>query len=154
MKYLFESGIKGVTFFETVGERGIFQGDLSSKWPEAFRTVRNMIFPVFHLFNYLLKNKSMNVIRSTSSFPLNVDLLALSDAKYCKLILINFTQEIQNVSISEISGEASFKQLNSETYAAASADPNWLENSIDTRICLNEEIHLEPFSLSFIEERV
>lgn len=154
MKYLFESGIKGVTFFETVGERGIFQGGLPSRWPGAFRSVRNMIFPVFHLFNYLLKNKSMNVIRSNSSFPLKVDLLALSDGKCFKLILLNFTQETQNVIFSEISGEASLRQLNSETYAAASADPNWLENSIDTRICLNEKILLEPFSLSFIEERV
>ena len=154
MKYLFESGITGVTFFETVGERGIFQGDISSQWPEAFRTVRKMIFPVFHLFNYLLKNKSMKVIRSNSSFPLKVDILALSDGRYLKLILLNFTQEIQNVIFSEISGKASLKQLNAETYAEASADPNWLENSVDKQISLNEEILLEPFSISFMEERV
>jgi D-apionolactonase len=154
MKYLFESAIKGVTFFETVGERGIFQGDLPSKWPEAFPTVRKMIFPVFHLFNYLLKNKSMKVIRSESSVPLKVDLLALSDRKYLKIILVNFTQEMQNVIFSEISGEAFFKQLNADTYAEASANPNWLENSGETRLYLNEEILLKPFSISFIEERV
>jgi hypothetical protein len=154
MKYLFESAIKGVTFFETVGERGIFQGGLPSRWPEAFRSVGNMIFPVFHLFKYLLKNKAMNVIRSESSVPLKVDLLALSDGKCLKLILVNFTREIQNVIFSEISGEAFFKQLNADTYAEASGDPDWLENSGETRLCLNEEILLKPFSISFIEERV
>ena len=143
-----------MTFFETVGERGIFQGDLGSQWPDAFPTVSKMIFPVFHLFNYLLKNKSMSVIMSNSALPLKVDLLALSDGKYLKLILLNFTQEIQNVMISEVSGEASFKQLNAETYAEASADPNWLQNSGYTLIRLNEEILLKPFSISFIEERV
>lgn len=154
MKYLFESGIKGVTFFETVGERGIFQGDLPSRWPESFPAVRQMIFPVFHLFRYVLNNKTMNVIRSESSFPLIVDLLALSDGKYLKLILLNFTPDIQKIIFHEITGEASFKQLNADTYALASADPDWLENTDEKRLHLNEEILLKPFSISFIEERV
>jgi D-apionolactonase len=154
MKYLFESGVNGVTFFETVGERGIYQGDLASLWPEKFRTVRKMIFPVFHLFDYLLQNKSMNVIRSESSSPLKVDLLALSDEKYLKLILVNFTQDIQRVLLSDNSGEASFKQLNADTFAEASADRNWLENSSEIILRLNKEILLKPFSINFIEERV
>jgi len=153
MKYLFESGIKGVTFFETVGERGIFQGDLPSQWPEKFRTVSKMIFPIFHLFNFLLQNQSMNVIRSESSSPLKVDLLALSDGKYLKLIVVNFTSEILNIMISENSGEAGFKQLNADTFADASVDRNWLENSAETRLRLNEEILLKPFSINFLEER-
>jgi D-apionolactonase len=154
MKYLFESGIRGVTFFETVGERGIFQGDLPSKWPDNFRTTGKMIFPVFHLFNFVLKNQSMNVIRSESSSPLKADILALSDGKYLKLILVNFTPDNMNVRISDNSSEAVLKQLNADTFAEASVDRNWLENSFETRLRLNEEILLKPYSISFIEERV
>lgn len=154
MKYLFGSGIKGVTFFETVGERGIIQGDLPSRWPENFPAVRQMIFPVFHLLRYVLNNQSMSIIRGESSFPLIVDLLAFSDEEYLKMILLNFTPDIQKIIFSEISGEASFKQLNADTYELASTDPDWLENTVETRIYLNEEILLKPFSISFIEERV
>jgi hypothetical protein len=96
----------------------------------------------------------MNVIRSESSSPLQVDLLALSDGKYLKIILVNFTQDILNVMFSENTREAVLKQLNADTFADASSDANWLENSSETRLLLNEEILLKPFSINFIEERV
>jgi hypothetical protein len=84
---------------------------------------------------------------------LKVDLLALSDGKYLKLIVVNFTSEILNIMISENSGEAGFKQLNADTFADASVNRNWLGNSPETRLRLNEEILLKPFSINFIEER-
>jgi len=55
--------------------------------------------------------------------------------------------------ISENSGEAGFKQLNADTFADASVNRNWLGNSPETRLRLNEEILLKPFSINFIEER-
>ena len=70
LKYLGEAGVKGVTYFETAGERGIFQGDFNSRWPEEFKSVSGMIFPVYHLFHFLLKDKSFRIISSGSDHPL------------------------------------------------------------------------------------
>ncbi len=76
LKYLCEAGVKGITFFEAKGERGIIQGDMPSRWPESFNTSAGMIFPVYHLFRYFLSDKSLKVIRSQSSDPLKVDVFA------------------------------------------------------------------------------
>ena len=67
LKYLIENGVKGITFFETLGERGIMQGDKPSRWPENFPSVEGMIFPVWFVFAFLLQNKSSRVIKSEST---------------------------------------------------------------------------------------
>ena len=67
LKYLGEAGAKGITYFETAGERGIIQGDYDSRWPEEFKAVNGMIFPVYHVLYYLLKDKSFKLIMSRSS---------------------------------------------------------------------------------------
>ena len=92
LKYLAESGVKGVTYFETTGVRGIYQGDFSSPWPDNFQSISGMLFPVYYVFRYLLKNKKLRLIKSISSHPLKAESLVLSDGTSMKLILANFTQ--------------------------------------------------------------
>ncbi len=58
MKYIFEGGVNGVTFHETVGERGIMQGEYPSRWPKEFPSAKGMLFPVFHVFSFVLKSKT------------------------------------------------------------------------------------------------
>ena len=146
-----EAGAKGITFFEAKGERGIIQGDIPSRWPESFNTSSGMIFPVYHLFRYVLKDKSLKVIRSRSSDPLKVDLFVLSDGHDLKFIVINFTTERQEIIITGISGEFTIKQLNTESFAEAATDPDWVKNSRRSGVRFDEKIYLEPFSLSFID---
>lgn len=151
LKYLCETGVKGITFYETAGERGIIQGDMPPRWPDRFKSAEGFIFPVFHLFRYVLKNKSLKVITSKSSDPLKVDVFAMSSGHLLKLIVINFTTEKQKIFITGISGEFKVKQLNTESFADAGIDPDWIEKSHGTRINPDEKITLEPFSLSFID---
>lgn len=151
LKYLSEAGIKGVTFFETVGERGIIQGDFPSHWPEEFQSVKGMIFPVNFVLQYLLKNKSLKVIKSVCSHPLKVDSLILSDGKHIRLMLTNFTSFRQQVSIEGCSGGFTIKQLNSETFAYAVSDINWSENIHPATVDSGEHLLLRPFSVSFID---
>jgi hypothetical protein len=150
LKYLMESEAEGITFFETVGERGIFQGDYPSRWPSYFQSVEKMIFPLFHIFRFVLKYKSYKIIRSKSSHPLKVDLINLSDGKRHKIILVNYTSDSHELRI-PLKGEYTVKQLNNKTFAEAIQDIDWIENSPETTYESEEEVHLAPFSVSFIE---
>ena len=152
MKYLFRTGISGVTYYETAGERGIIQGDFPSRWPDEFPSSKGMIFPVFFVFSFVLQSKSFRVVESTCSNVLNVDVLALTDGECIKLILMNFTQEIQEVSIGGFSGKFIFKELNSVTYPFAAFDPDWLEHEKGKTIVAGKKIAIEPFSVNFLEE--
>ncbi|MFZ0283372.1 MAG: hypothetical protein WAL29_17100, partial [Bacteroidales bacterium] len=146
------SGIKGVTYFETAGERGIIQGDYPSRWPDKFHSAPGMIFPVYHIFKYLLHYKSFKVISCLSSDSLKADVLTLWDGDHLRVIVINFTIELQEVVLTGISGEVTIKQLNTESFAEAATDPDWILNSHGIRVNLKEKIILEPFSLSFIDD--
>ncbi len=151
IKYLCESAVSGITYFETSGERGIIQGEYPSRWPERFQSVKDMIFPVYHILYYILKNKDLKVIKSHSSHPMKADILTLSDGQSLKFVLINFTPEQQIVFFQKLSGGYRMKQLNADTFAEAATDPEWLGNTKETAIHLQKEITLEPFSVNFIE---
>ena len=151
LKYLCEANIKGLTYFETVGERGIIQGDLPSRWTNKFQSINGMIFPVYFVLQYILKLKSYKVIGSESSHPLSVDILSLTNGKQLKVILANLTPFQQTVTIAGSSGELVIKQLDDENYREAVSDNNWSENAAQTKVNSNEHLFLKPFSVSFID---
>jgi len=153
IKYLSEAGIKGVTFFESVGERGIFQGDLPSKWPEEFPSFRGMLFPVYFIFRYLLECKSYKVIKSNSSQPLKVISIVLSNGQDSKMILVNFSSEPQKVNFRNSYEGSSFKikQLNADTFIDAVINADWLEAAQIISIQTKEELLLSSYSINFID---
>ncbi len=152
LKHLIDGGIRGVTYFETVGERGIIQGDFNSRWPDDFHACRGMVFPGFFVFKYILENKSSGIVQCTSSHPLNVDALVITDGVKLKMVLLNFTDRPQNATIKDFNGGLVKKTLNEKTYIDAVSDPGWLEKAESTIIPSDGTILLEPFSISFIEE--
>jgi hypothetical protein len=151
LKHLIDGGIKGVTYFETVGERGIMQGDYDSHWPDEFQSCKGMIFPVYSVFKFILENNFSGIAKCTSSHPLNVDALVIIDGLKLKMVLVNFTDLLQNVDIKGFPGELFKKTLNGKTYIDAVSDPDWLEKTESTTIAADGTILLEPFSISFIE---
>ena len=59
LKYLSESGVEGITYYEAAGERGIIQGDYDSEWPDEFKSRAGMIFPVFHILKWFMEGKNI-----------------------------------------------------------------------------------------------
>jgi hypothetical protein len=151
LKYLSEAGASSITFYETFGERGIYQGERDPAWPSQFPSYRGMIFPVYHVFRYLLGIKNYNGIKCTSSNPLIIECLALSDGRQAKLILTNFTEKDQPVSIDCYSGLFRIRSLNSSSFSKAVTDYRW--NGIDTEKTNKSQsiFILEPYSVNFIE---
>ena len=154
LKYLGEAGVKGVTYFETAGERGIIQGDFNSSWPSDFKAARGMIFPVYHLFYFLLNDKSFKIVSSVSDHPLQADSIFLSDGKRFKAIVVNFTVSKQKVIFHGFSGEFRIKRLDADTFADAATDNRWTEKNWLNRTGNEDLLELEPFSVSFIEGNI
>jgi hypothetical protein len=89
LKYLLESGAGSITYFETLGERGIMMGDDDSGWPEQFPAQKGMLFPLFHVFRILLQYKGSRIVRCVSSRPLLADGFALKSGKKGIIFLAN-----------------------------------------------------------------
>ena len=153
LKYLIESGAAGITYFETAGERGIIQGDSPSRWPEKFKTVAGMIFPIYFVFRFILQNKEFRVMKSGSSDPLKVASLILTDGKELKFLLINFTSSFHKVIVNNVSLLSDLKiiQLDSISFADAVSESGWLENAKHCMVKQEHPLLLSPFSVTFVE---
>jgi hypothetical protein len=91
LKFLAQSGASLATYFETVGWKGLIQGDIQSDCPEKFISKANDVFPVF----YALKSLSgfPEVIHSKSSHPLQFDGLVVRSESEIKVFLFSFSSE-------------------------------------------------------------
>lgn len=151
IKYLSESGVVGTTYYEAAGERGIIQGDYDSAWPDVFKSKAGMIFPVFHILKWFREGRSYNIIKSQSTSPLKVDVLAMLMDRMIRFVLINYTHHLQNVTIKINTGKLNSFTLETESFSAAASDPEWLTS------CNRKEIHdlnnlsLSPYSITFME---
>jgi hypothetical protein len=151
LKYLCEKGAESVTFYETVGERGVFQGEHDSQWPEHFAAVKGMIFPVYHVFRFLLGNKDFKLIKSKSSRPLIIDCLALSDGKQARIILVNFTRSVRALQLECCSGLFRIRTISAASYSEAALNFRWTGIESEKTIKSQSSFELEPYSINFIE---
>ncbi|MDP4222208.1 MAG: hypothetical protein Q8868_02750 [Bacteroidota bacterium] len=151
LKYLCRNNIAGVTYYETAGERGIMQGEYSSRWPQEFPAYSGMIFPVYFIFRYLQANRSLKVIGSSSSQPLSADSLVLSDGKQVRMILVNFTKDRITAIITGCKGMMRLRELNSRNYSEAASNYKWRGETGEKMVRAGMPLIMEPFSICFIE---
>lgn len=151
LKYLCEADVDSITYYEAVGEKGIIQGEKEPEWPAVFPSLKGMIFPVFHLFRYVLMHSNYNILRSISSAPLCADCLSMADEGEAKLVLINYTDSEQQVKLEGLSGMFRMRALDRSTMEETINDCRW--TGIKHEKILNSEkiITLQPYSLNFIE---
>ena len=151
LKYLSESGVTGCSYFETVGERGLFQGETDSRWPVEYPSIAGMIFPVFHIFKFILANKGFQVMKSQSSQPLFVDSLVLTDGLNIRAMVVNFTASAQMIEILGCQEDWNIKSLDTDSFALAVSSSLWLDKVPVKRFNLRNNLSLNPFSINFID---
>jgi hypothetical protein len=151
LRYLCGSGAARITYCEAAGERGIMMGETDSGWPSYFHAVRSMIFPSFHVFKFLLSNKSFRIVNSISSEPLAADCVALTDGRQVRIILVNYTDRVRKIRFECCSGLFRLRALSTESYFKAASNYNW-KGIEDEKILKSENLfELDPFSINFIE---
>jgi hypothetical protein len=91
LKFLAQSGASLVTYFETVGWKGLIHGEFQSNCPEKFSSKANNVFPVFEALKAL--SGFTEVIHSKSSHPLQFDGLVVKSESDIKVFLFSFSSE-------------------------------------------------------------
>ena len=88
------AGAASLTYFETLGPRGILSRHDA---PRAHS-------PLYHLFMEILTDDHMQVIQTESSHPLEFDSLALQGKKEGKLLIANFTETELSIELAGLQG--------------------------------------------------
>ncbi len=152
IKYLAEAGAKTATFFETVGMRGLMQGNQPPA-SDQFKAVSNQIFPLYFVFHELAKYPETQIIPSQCSKPLEVDGLVLQNDKERIILLGNMQAETKVVTIKNISEKTFLKGLDEHNVAEAVLQLEIFSEAKFTALEVNKKqivITLKGYAMAFI----
>jgi hypothetical protein len=124
VKYLAQSRVASITYYETSGWRGVVEMDAGSPMPERFPSSPKVVFPMYHVFRDLADLKAGQLVEATASEPLLVDGLALRTNGTMHVLLANLTPRPQVATVGPFqAGKVRVRQLDDETAPEAMAEP-------------------------------
>ncbi len=95
LKTLAESGASSVTYYETVGWRGVMEREQGSPLPEKFPSIPGSVFPLYHVLADVGEFAAGGVIPCVSSIPRAVEVMALIKGEQMRLLSANLTDTEQ-----------------------------------------------------------
>ncbi len=112
IKYLAESGVSSITYYETAGWRGVMEYETGSPLPDKFPSLPGAVFPLWHVLAEVGEFANREVLRTPSSEALKVIGLTLRDARRTRTLIANLTADHQVARLA-IAGERVWvKRLN------------------------------------------
>jgi hypothetical protein len=123
LKYVSESGVESVTYYETSGWRGVMETEEGSPLPETFHSLPGSIFPIYHVLADVGEFIDGEIIPTTSNDVLKVDGLAMRKDDTTRLILANLSPEQQQVSVPGLNQPVRVRQLNETNAEEAMRSP-------------------------------
>src|SRR5260370_2622078 len=97
IKYLAESGVNSITYFETTGWRGVIETDARSSH-EGFPSEPGEAFPMYHVFADVAEWKDGAVLPTRSSEPLVAEALPVRHGNRMHVILAHLTAQPPHVT--------------------------------------------------------
>jgi hypothetical protein len=99
LKYLSESGVQSLTYYETSGWRGVLEHERGSPRPDLFPSVPGGVFPLYHVLADFNEFAGGEVLPSLSSSPERVECLVLSKGGKTRVLLASLTPSIETVQV-------------------------------------------------------
>jgi D-apionolactonase len=125
LKYLAEAGAASITYYETIGWRGLVERQSGSLVPETFLSSPGMVFPVYHIFADIADFKNADIYNCQSSQPLSVTGLCLHSDHRWQLLIANLKFASQNILVGPLPpGRLKIRSLDESTAALSMVDPD------------------------------
>lgn len=99
LKYLAQSGVQSVTYYETIGWRGVMEAEAGSPLPNQFHSIAGAVFPLYHVLADMGEFAGAEVIPLSSIAPLKVDGIILRKAERIRILLANLNADSQFVRL-------------------------------------------------------
>jgi D-apionolactonase len=149
-KHLLEAGASSITFFETVGPRGVVESEAGSSFA-AFPSRPGQAFPLYHVLADLGDWRQTVLVPSSSPDPLTVDALAVRSEAGVHALVANLSREMQRCRIGPLSSEeARLRVLDEDSVEVAGRDPEAFRQGPESRSRSPGgalELELRPYSV-------
>lgn len=123
LKYNIESQVESLTYFETVGWRGVMDTADAPTLPDKFPSMPNMVFPMYHVFMDIGELADAQIIASNTSDHLLADALVLKQNDKLIILLANLSPDSQVVQLNIPQGHYIMRRLNDENTIEAMTNP-------------------------------
>lgn len=152
LKYLAESGVASVTYYETVGWRGVMETEAGS--PAPFPSLPGAVYPLYHLLADVGEWAGAAVLPVATSDRLAVDGLALEREGKQRILLANLTNSEQRVVVRHDRSSGWLRTLDETNALAAMQQPEIFRKHRGRRIpCTGgvSEVTLLPYATARLD---
>ncbi|MCZ6681403.1 MAG: hypothetical protein O7E52_29665 [Candidatus Poribacteria bacterium] len=154
LKYLAQSSLFSVTYYETTGWRGVMETEGGSALPEKFRSISGAVFPLYHVLADVGEFRGGEVLLARSNAPLQVDGIALRKDGMTRVVLANLSPESQHVAVGHLSERVRVHHLNETNAQAAMHAPEAFRAQAGELLQTTDgtlELHLLPYAIARID---
>lgn len=123
LKYIMESDVQSITYYETTGWRGVMEVEAGAPLPELFPSTPGAVFPLYHVLADIGEFAGGEIIPCFSSDTLAVDGLVLSKGDRTRVLIANLTGQPQTVGIENVGTAAQVLFLDETTFSEATRFP-------------------------------
>ena len=156
LKYHSESGASSLTYYETIGWRGVMESGRGSPLPEAFMSIPGAVFPLYHVLADFGEFAGGEAFPSLSSEPERVESLVLTKAGKVRVMAANLgaMPETIHVAVPELQGEVRVRYLDERNAVEAMRNPEAFRSYPGARMSVEGgivELELLPYGLVRID---
>jgi hypothetical protein len=123
LKYVTDSDVYSVTYYETIGWRGVMERDAGSPVPGKFPSLPGSVFPLYHVLADVGQFAAGKTVPTTSSDPLRLNGLALREGDRTRVVLANLSPETQRVTVHNLSTRIRVRHLDETNAEEAMRSP-------------------------------
>jgi hypothetical protein len=123
LKYLGESGIESVTYYETTGWRGVMETESGCPLPGQFPSRPGCVFPLYHVLADVGDFVGGEVLGTRASQPLVADAVAIRRDGASRCLVANFIGDRQTVEVHGLTGSVSVRVLDETCFSEAIESP-------------------------------
>jgi hypothetical protein len=154
LKYLAESGVYSITYYETTGWRGVMETAQGSPLPDTFRSQPGTVFPLYHVFADIAPFAGGVVLPMRSSDPLRVDALGMHKDRQVRVLVANLSPEPQRVTVMGVTSSVRIRPLDEQNveYAMHAPEEFCQERGKEVETTQGHlELLLPPYALTRID---
>jgi hypothetical protein len=154
IKYLAESDVTSITYYETTGWRGVIETDAGSPHT-GFPSKPGEAFPMYHVFADVAEWKGGNVLPTRSSEPLLAEAIAVRHQNRIHLIVANLMARPQQLTVGPITTtQVTLRMLDETTSRSARSEPESFRSSGTRRPVEGGRVALQlaPYAIARLDE--
>lgn len=149
------SGVSAITYFETLGWKGVLERSPGAPDPTRFPSIPGGVYPLYHVLADIGELAGGEVLATGTSDSLRLTGLAVKHGARTRILLANLTPERQRIPVDGLTGEWLARRIDEHTARRALSEPERFRAEAGARRAVRNgrlEIELLPYAVARLDK--